>query len=142
MLHDMLDWDLGTWHPEAARPDTAALSRQKAANLPPVEAAWLGILQEGRFPVALAEADGDFFRVSTEQLRDYVREQSRRDKTSNQSVAELFKRLGYEKFRSSPTGGLRRGYVVPPLVQARADWDAKFFPWEWDDEEAWEGDPC
>ena len=95
MLHDLLALDLEGWHPEAARPDTEALARQKAESLPPVEAAWFDILLEGEFP-PFAERVGDYLKIRTQGMRDYVRDQKRRPDISSNKVSDLFKALGYE----------------------------------------------
>jgi hypothetical protein len=137
MLHDMLELDLGPWHPEAARPDTEALSRQKADSLGPVEATWFDILLEGDLPV-FAERYGDFWKVPTQSMRDLVRETKRRTDVSSNRVADMFRRLGC----TQATSPRPRGFMVPPLAQARRDWDEKYFPWEWEDKGGeWRGTP-
>ncbi|HAK94000.1 MAG TPA: hypothetical protein DCM87_03060 [Planctomycetes bacterium] len=137
MLHDMLERDLGGWHPEAARPDTAALSAQKIESLGPVEAVWFDVLLEGDLP-PFAVSVGGSWKVHTQGMRDYVRETKRRTDVSSNRVADLFRKLGYEQVKASRP----RGYIIPHLEKARHDWDEKYFVWEWEDKEGeWHGTP-
>lgn len=136
MLHDMLERDLGGWHPEAARPDTEALSRQKADSLGPVEAVWFDVLLEGDLP-PFAVPVGGSWKVHTQALRDFVRETKRRTDVSSNRVADLFRKLGYEQVKASRP----RGYIIPPLEKARCDWNEKYFAWEWGEGGEWHGTP-
>jgi len=136
MLHDMLEHDLGAWHPEAARPDTEALSRQKADSLGPVEAVWFDVLLEGDLP-PFAVPVGGSWKIHTQALRDYIRETKRRTGVSSNRVADLFRKLGYEQVKASRP----RGYIIPPLEKARCDWNEKYFAWEWGEGGEWHGTP-
>lgn len=132
MLHDLLALDLGNWHPEAARPDTEALAHQKADSLPPVEKMWLEVLQAGELP-SFTEEHGDNYKISTQDMRDYIRREKRRPEISFNKVSDLFKKLRYEYVSSTRP----RGFILPTLKQARKDWDERFFPWNWNDGEEW-----
>ncbi|HAK94003.1 MAG TPA: hypothetical protein DCM87_03080 [Planctomycetes bacterium] len=136
MLHDMLERDLGGWHPEAGRPDTEALSCQKAESQGPVEDTWYQILQEGIVP-PFAERIGGLLKVRTQDMRDYVRREMKRPDVSCNKVSDLFKKLGYKQ-QASPRP---RGFLVPTLAEARRDWDERIFPWTWDEGGDWDGPP-
>lgn len=143
MLYDLLQMDLEGWHPEAARPNTDALSRQKVESLGPVEATWFDVLLEGDGPhdkndmPVFTERLGDGWKVLTEKMRDYVRESKRRPDISGNKIADLFRRLGYRK----NTVPRPNGYEVPCIEQARRDWDEHFFPWDWEGEGVVDGVP-
>jgi hypothetical protein len=143
MLYDLLQMDLEGWHPESARPDTDALSRQKVESLGPVEATWFDVLLEGEGPCdrndlpVFTEPLGDGWKVLTEKMRDYVRESKRRPDISSNKIADLFKRLGYRK----STVPRPNGYEAPSIEQARRDWDEHFFPWDWEGEGVVDGVP-
>ncbi len=136
MLHDLLALDLGAWHPEAARPDTDALAYQKVESLPPVEATWFDILLEGELPHFVEKVGGQW-KIRTQGMRDYIRDQRRRPDISSNKVSDLFKTLEYEYVSSTRP----RGYMLPPLEKARQDWDERFFPWPWDKGGEWYGTP-
>ncbi|MEQ8769223.1 MAG: DUF5906 domain-containing protein [Phycisphaerales bacterium] len=133
MLHDLLAWDLGRWHPEAARPDTDALRDQQAQNLPPEHRAFFDCLCSGDLPVGGRTGDGGVF-VPTADFLEMVRGQTRRDDVTGNRVAKMLgDLLGFRKDRRSGT----RGYDVPPLPEAREAWGAAMFTWGWDESEEW-----
>ncbi len=134
MLHELSARDLGRWHPEAARPETDALSRQKVDSLPPVEATWFDVLLEGELP-PIAERRGEHWKVHTQAMRDFVREQKKRPEISSNKVSDLFKLLGYEQVTSPRP----RGFMLPSLERARQDWNERFFRWNWDEGGEWNG---
>jgi len=138
MLHDLLELDLGRWNPEANRPDTTALSHQKAASLPPVEGTLFDFLCSGVIPFgsgdSIGDSIGESIRVSTLAMRDHSREFTRRTDISFNNVSDIFKRLNFEQ----QTKSRPRGFIIPPLAEARQAWNKAYFPWAWGDEEEWQ----
>jgi hypothetical protein len=49
MLHDMLRWDLGSWHPREGY-EGEGLRRQKERSLSPLAEWFVAVLQEGVLP--------------------------------------------------------------------------------------------
>jgi Family of unknown function (DUF5906) len=135
MVHDLRQLDLSGWHPEAARPDTKELSRQKSQSLSPVQSVWLDILQTGTLPCGFGvetNGDGSAFLPTTVLLEE-VRRLHRDAKVSVQRVADLMKLLGFLK-RDEPRP---RGFHIPAVAEAKAAWDDKLFSVEWDGAETW-----
>ena len=130
MMHEMLNWDLGSWHPESARPETVGLVRQKIASLGGLDAFWFECLQTGNVP--LAQSHGESLRLPTTPFANRVSETTKRQVSANEVQRLLGDRFGFEKYTGRP-----RGWVVPPLPQARATWDANVFEVAWDDAEEW-----
>src|SRR5690606_33071733 len=118
MLHDLLAMDLGDWHPRQNIPDTSERAEQKVAALSGFEAVFLDLIQEGEVPVHRWIGDGRPF-VTTIELQMLARNQLRREDVSRQSVTRLLHRLGFEKIDNARP----RGFVLPPLAEARAAWD-------------------
>src|SRR5262249_39352018 len=51
MLYDLLNWDLGNWHPRQVY-DTEGLRHQKEQSLPPIEQWFVKLLEDGKLPVS------------------------------------------------------------------------------------------
>lgn len=157
MLFDLLNRDLGNWHPrQIVR--TAALAEQQAESLSALDAWWEDLLHDGHLPA------GD----STGQVisGDYQARKSEGYLTDNSKKTWFEKRKGlYERARtSSPElkkateaaigrylrkrGCVRkwvlrqRGWQFPPLDQCRAEWLKRFPLTLWQDPEAktWQGE--
>jgi hypothetical protein len=136
MVYDLLKMDLGKWHPETARPDTAALDSQKASNLPPLERCLLQCLESGELPCG-QEQSGDTVFLPSEVFVDLINNRLKlRDKeqVSTTKLYKLFTRLGFVKFDKSRP----RGWFIPPLPDARKVWNEKMsMKVEWDKVTEW-----
>lgn len=135
MVHDMLQLDLADFHPEHDRPDTEALSEQRAASLRGFEKILFDALASGEMP-ALGSTRGcgaGHVFVATKELREYAQKYTRREDISLNEVADLLARLGSEKRDSARP----RGWVMPPLDQMRARWDDLMFGVPWKDCPGW-----
>lgn len=137
MLHDLLEMDIGDFHPRWNIPQTEELTEQKLAGLRGVDRAFLDILQTGELPVErwLDKKVRTLPYVSTSRLGELVNARSRKDRgrdvTPNE-VADLLKALGFEQ-RQYPC----RGFALPPLPEARAAWDRVKIPAPWDSSDRW-----
>jgi hypothetical protein len=134
MLHDLLAMDLGRWHPEANRPDTAALMRQKVMSLPPLEREWFACLETGALPMGKSLGGGAVL-LPTRPFVAYVADRTRReDVTPNKLQGLLGEKLGLaRRIEVRP-----KGWEVPPLPEARRRWSERMFPWEWDAADSWD----
>lgn len=133
MLYDLLNMDLGEWHPRQNVPQTDALRRQKVESLTGLDAYLFDLLCVGDFPAVETQAkDGPLF-VSTNIMRDdaarWLRSRHGEQHVSGNDVSELMVKLGAMKHRKG--GGGERGFHLPSLATMRAKWDALKFPAVW-----------
>lgn len=147
-LHDLLAEDLSGWHPRYDVPQNDALVGQKAASLRGLERVLYDILSAGTVPVNLrvAQLSEDSFVVPTEELQKYCAGLARRfDPTSN-AIGYLLGEGRRVRGGTVPRPGLGftkrdyprpKGWVWPPLVEARRRWDEAFWPGEWDTSSRW-----
>lgn len=147
-LHDLLALDLGDWHPRYDVPQTSALNEQRAASLKGFDRIWFDALASGELPslTGLRKIGGDQFVLPTTQLEEYCRKVSRRNDISKNRIGNLLgggqpdrdgvihrPGMGFEKWeRGGP-----KGWVIPPLSQAREAWNARRFPFQWDEAGRW-----
>jgi hypothetical protein len=66
-------------------------------------------------------------------LRDYANQRLRREDISTQAVTKLLHALGFEKLDDERP----RGFLLPPLPEARAAWDRRRFKVAWDGIAEW-----
>lgn len=135
MIHDMLAMDLSDFHPEHDRPDTDALAEQRAASLRGFDRVWFDVLRSGDMPPLYSSkrVGVDSVFVATTEFRDFAMQKMRREDLTVSEVGGLFGRLGFEKVDS----GRPRGWIVPPLKEARGRWDATSFAMPWDATATW-----
>ncbi|WP_296029660.1 DUF5906 domain-containing protein [uncultured Alcanivorax sp.] len=132
MLHDLLSRELGDWHPRRNVPQTDALHAQKAASVTGVDAVFLDLLRAGEIP-ARRWVNCSMPFIATSDIRDYAQQRLRRDDVTLNAVNKLLRDLGFEyQDRCRP-----RGFVLPPLTEARAAWDRARMPMQWDDLTDW-----
>lgn len=134
MIHELRAMDLGSWHPESARPETGELARQKVKSLPSIERVWFDCLSTGLLPPC-AELHGWHGFVPTAGFREQVQEETRDSSVSLNRVSSLFESMGFTKQRDK--SGTGRGWKIPPLAEARGRWDERRFLWEWDETDQW-----
>jgi hypothetical protein len=157
MLFDLLNRDLGDWHPrQIVR--TAALAEQQAKSLSPFDAWWEDLLQDGYLPAG----DDDGQVISNEyrvrKSDGYFTDNSKRTWFENRrglyeqartSSPELKRRTDaafgrYLRKRGCVSERVcrKRGWQLPPLDQARAEWLTRFPDTVWDQPNvtSWEGE--
>ena len=137
MLHELLAMPLGNWHPEAQRPDTAALDDQKSHNLPPMQRCWLLCLNSGTIPCGEELSNGKVFLPSelfTNIINDRLKLRDKEQVTNNQ-LQILFKKMNFVKDDTSRP----RGWHIAPLPEARQAWnDEMKMNIEWDGATGWQ----
>lgn len=156
MLYDLLRLDLGEWHPRQI-PRTQGLLDQQSQGLRPEDAWWVELLQTG-----------SLWGADPRQPNCAVSNSYEEEEHNNFGGTRTIKRRGlYDQAREvSPPlkrlsdhllGGIlakhgctntrkvlrRRGWTFPPLAQARAEWEARFPGWTWQDPELqeWQAEP-
>lgn len=138
-LHDLLSMDLSGWHPRRGVPQTCGLLDQKVSSLRDFARVWFEILDSGELPEMGATQDygSDHVFISTRQFRDYARMvQTKSETITETEIGMFFDRMGFRKVEKSRP----RGYVLPPLIEARAAWDEKMFRFGWGAARGWDMD--
>ncbi len=137
MLHDLLERDLGGWHPRDSIPQTRGLRRQQAHSRRGIDALIEAVAHEGQLPCAkmtmpdVAVTDGEanregFWHYAKTTVPDL------RHRTSRSLMPEL-REWGCEPYKSGNVRGVR----FPTLADLRARFDTKHGHQEWDDTEDW-----
>jgi hypothetical protein len=163
MLFDLLNHDLGDWHPrQIVR--TPALAEQQEESLSPRDAWWLELLQTGvlagsndlnpdraisnRYEVEIVERDSGGGPYGSERgrprtiWRDGLYDQARRisPKLKGATDAALGRYLSDKKgcVRATRTWVQgERGWQFPPLAVCRKRWNERYPDAEWDDTKDW-----
>jgi hypothetical protein len=154
MLHNLLQLDLGDWHPRRA-PKTGGLLDQQSRSLRPEDQWWVELLETG----ILQGADGSrpdravSNRYEEKEQTPFGGERTVFHKGLYDQAREISPRLkGYSdhalgRFLSdrkciSQWVKRRRGWEFPPLAELRAEWTSRFPGWAWrsPDLEEWESD--
>jgi Family of unknown function (DUF5906) len=132
MLHELRRMPLGSWHPEAHRPDTAALREQQLGTLKGLERIIADALLSGELSGGEHRVECIF--VPTQTLCEFVAKHTRSETPSANEVQHLLGRvLGFQKDDSARP----RGWVFPPLQEARAAWDRAKMPLVWPEVDGW-----
>jgi hypothetical protein len=135
MLYDLLQMNLGDWHPREV-PTTAGLMRQKKESLRGNHQWFEALLQSGTLP---ANMDNRPNRIVTEDLVAYVQTFRGLDYATDESIAGfLYREMGLrpelapQGNRCRESNGGRRGWEFPPLGELRERWETKFGgQWDW-----------
>jgi hypothetical protein len=135
MLFDLLARDLGNWHPRRII-HTEALHDQRMQSLEsvkPLDAWWFMLLQEGVLPVPRGqEIHEDRFpnRAYSQDLYDHARRAiPRLRQESDVALSRLLQANGCTTFNDA-----LRGWIFPPLDEARAHWEHEKAPHNWNDD--------
>jgi hypothetical protein len=137
MLHDLLQLDLGDWHPRNI-PATEALRQQQERSIKPLDAWVLEYLEEGVLPrgesvaanraLSYSKTDVDG-RNPRNGLFDEARQRVPTLKRIGDPVlaAHLRDKFGCTPWRSN----LARGWEFPPLRECRKKWEEGYPNWSW-----------
>lgn len=131
MLYDLLNMDLGDWHPRQNVPKTEALNVQKAEGLKGFEAYLFDLLQSGEAPPGAEHLRGGSLFVRSQDLLDGV---EKKWKPGDSSLTHrriqmlLVDKLGAKKHRKP---GSSNGYIWN-LAGLRSAWDRGMFKWPWE----------
>jgi hypothetical protein len=154
MLYDLLDYNLGSWHPrQIVR--TQALAKQQQESLSPFDQWWLELLQTGVLqgandlhpdrPISNRYEDEIIVRTDFggEQRRtvwrDGLYEQARRISPKLKAVSDTALGL-YLRDRGCTNAWpeRHRGWQFPPLQECRDRWKQRFPETVWHDPETTE----
>jgi hypothetical protein len=131
MLYDLLNWDLGNWHPRQVY-DTEGLQHQKEQSLPPIEQWFVELLEEGKLPGSsyAAAARKDF--ATTRALVEDAKQGAPRlnGYLSDKAMGDFLRDRGCMAGKERGTFELR-GWRFPPLSRMRADWSRRYAGWQW-----------
>jgi Family of unknown function (DUF5906) len=128
MLHDLLNLDLGDWHPRQSIPKTEGRNKQIAASFRGIDGVMLDLLRVGEIPVE-DWANDDQPIVSTLELTKYARASCGRNDITMNAAAKIMELVGGIKDRNRRPSS----YVLPALSEARSRWNEKQVPINWDD---------
>ena len=138
-LHVLLNRDISDFHPRHII-KTAAFKEQVIKSLGPLEIFWLHFIEEGHLQVHRSEApENVLFTYDFGELEGLLMRLRRSDyrlrNYTDRDMAKFLREKGCVSWRDSH----RRGWQMPPLTQARADWEKKYGKWDWPNEmEEWD----
>ena len=132
MLYDLLNWDLGNWHPRQVY-ETEGLRHQKAQSLPPIEQWFLELLEEGKLPgssyVLVIKKDFATTRALVEDAKQRVPRLN--GYLSDKAMGDFLRDSGCTAGKDRSRDLEHRGWRFPPLSQMRADWSRRYAGWQW-----------
>lgn len=134
MMYDLVNMDLGGWHPRAV-PQTIGLNEQKAQSLPAHKKALLDILRTGS-PIQGSSMNGGQMVLPTRALASFARRYKRNNEqiATDTAIGLMLRRdLKFDNVKNPV-----RGADLGRLDDARHRWDEAFFKIEWDDSEEWD----
>lgn len=123
MLHALQHLDLKGWHPRQNIPSNKALNDQRIESLKGADQIYFDWLVTGD-----AEGLKNDFRVFT-ATKDFAAMAG----ISSTAAGRYLKEMGFEQDRSRRPSG----WTTPPLIEARKIWNAKRFPFDWDNTQEW-----
>jgi hypothetical protein len=144
MLHDLLQHNLGNWHPRRF-PRTAGLLDQQKQSLGPFDAWWVELLETGELEGAdPKEPHRAVSNTYDEEIRNdnYPRTVKRRGLYDQARSIEPRLRgrsdhaLGHhltDQGCKSERVMRRRGWEFPKLLVCRREWKKRFPEWQWRD---------
>lgn len=125
MLHDLLQVELGDWHPRRI-PNTAALREQKARSMSLLETWWENVLQEGVVPAGMKETpDIAMAQYIMNHARDFA---PRLKDLTAAAMGRFLAEHGCIKLHRA-TGNAWR---FPTLPEARKKWESRYQGWDWE----------
>lgn len=138
-LNVLLNRDISSFHPRHII-KTEAFNEQVIKSFGPLEIFWLHFIEEGYLQVHHGEAPKNIlftydFGEHEGLLMRLRRSDYRLKNYTDRDMAKFLREKGCIPWRDSH----RRGWKMPPLVQARADWEKKYGKWDWPNElEEWD----
>lgn len=120
MLWDLQRMDLDGWHPRESVPQTEALLEQKMQSLTGLELWWLAKLHSG--VTSETGPKNPRWLLSTPALEDCKRLNPKAWYVNDTQFGRFMRDLGCEH----KSTGSARGWVMPPLAEARRDWERRF----------------
>jgi hypothetical protein len=139
---EMVNRDVSDFHPRHII-KTEAFKEQVIMSLGPLDIFWLNFIEEGHLQVHLGETSKNvLFTYDLEDSHGLFMRLRRSDHRlkhyTDRDLAKYLREKGCVPWRDSN----RRGWRMPPLAQARADWEKKYGAWDWpNDLEDWDTYP-
>lgn len=134
MLHELLNRDIGDWHPRQNIPQTEALREQKELSLNAFDSCILAILEEAELPGStptIGEHPNIVYSRDTPRalgLYSQIRLISPKLKNwSEHKLGKCLREWGCERW----TNGSKRGWEFPSLTEMRKMWDERYWQHEW-----------
>jgi hypothetical protein len=131
MLYDLLNWQLGDWHPRQIY-ETDGLRRQKEQSMPLLEQWFDELLQDGRLPgiPGLPGQQSSKRFVQTRALVTDVemRVPRLRGYLTDKALGDFLRRQRCSAVRSK----FARGWQFPPLKEMREAWSRRYDGRVWD----------
>lgn len=128
LLWFLQNLDLGKWHPRESIPNNTALNDQRINSLMDGDKVWFHWLHTGETEVG--EARGIHIHISTKGF-------AKTAKISPKAAGDYLRKMGCQKDKNSRP----RGWIAPPLGEARKIWDKQRFLIDWDDTGQWQDVP-
>lgn len=138
MLQDLLNYDLGDWHPRKIgdRGGNGAMLDQQRRSLDPFDSWWVELLESGTLmgcdpqcpesAVSGSYREGNHYHVG---LLEYAHVLEPRLRQRN--VHLLGRYLAKQKCSNVRKVMRRQGWTFPPLSQLRREWERKYPDWTW-----------
>lgn len=123
MLHDLLQVQLGDWHPRRIV-NTEALRQQKIRSMNHLQEWWESILQDGAMPVRAETPDSAMSQYLIHHCREFA---PRLKDLTTSAFGRFLSEQGCIKLHK--TGG--NAWRFPSLAEARDKWTRHYNGWEW-----------
>jgi hypothetical protein len=136
MLYELLNWQLGDWHPRQIY-ETDGLRRQKEQSMPPLDQWFDELLQEGRLPGLRGLQSPKRFVQTRALVDDVVQRVPRlRGYLTDKALGDFLRRRGCTPIRSNSA----RGWQFPPLAEMRSAWARRYDGrvWEAPEQQDWQ----
>jgi hypothetical protein len=161
MLHDLLQHDLGEWHPRKI-PANCGLLDQQARSLSALDAWWVELLESGRLwgcgyqpnpdravcnaydaevgvdwqpeKDAYGNIVGGYYKSTRMIKKPGLFDQARAlvpQLRQHTTDTELGRHLAEQGCSNTKKVMRRQGWTFPPLAECRAKWDKRFPGWKW-----------
>ena len=129
MMDDLLNWQLGGWHPREVY-ETDGLRRQKEQSMLPIEQWFDEFLQDGKLSSFCVLPGSPKRFVPTRALVDDAvqRAPRLRDYLTDKAIGDFLRRQGCIPDRSNSL----RGWRFLPLAQMRKAWKRRYDWRVWD----------
>lgn len=137
-LDYLLKRELGDFHPRQI-PKTKAFREQVTHSLGALDTWWVGMLEEGFIPLEYNAALPNVIYINSKSedggLFAHMRKSDARFyHVKNRDITQFLRSKGCEPWRDASN----RGWKLPSLKKARAEWEKTYGEWEWsNDHEEW-----
>ena len=130
MMYDLMNWDLGDWHPRQVY-ESDGLRKQKDLSMKPLDQWWDAFLEEGTLPLRPPGAPLTF--VPTKHLiADAIdRVPYLRNRLGEKEIGIFLERQGCDRLKGRRTASAR-GWTLLPLREHQERWEQRYGKREWE----------